>query len=67
MLFDITIVRDGKTKQVRGNQKYLDQLAEEGCQIIDRLPIVSHRPTLPRDSDEEVDSDLFSHSVISEL
>lgn len=49
MLFDATVSRDGKVQKVRGNQSHLDKLVGEGYQVIDKFPVVAHRPVLPKD------------------
>lgn len=49
MLFDATVSLDGKIREVRGNQQLLDKMSDDGYQIIDKRPIATPHPTLPKD------------------
>ena len=67
MIYDATLSRDGQIQKVRGNQLLLDKLVNDGYQLIDKLPLISHRPILPKDVIFEeviIDSRVYSPVVI---
>lgn len=50
MLFDATVEDGfGKVTKVRGNQRYLDLMSENGFQVIDSIPVNTQCPNLPKD------------------